>query len=677
MQILLKKMSLVNFKGIRSAEFDFNPTVNTVLGDNATGKTTIMNAFLWCLFGKDIEDRKDFEIKTYDKEGKIIERLEHSVELVLDVDSKEITLKRVLSEKWQKKRGADDLEFTGNETTYFWNEVPLKQMDYQSKIKDLIDEGLFKLLTNVNYFHSLHWEKRREIIFSLAGEITDTDILSESKLNNDHSQIIGNILSQGKTMAEAKAETANKKKRIKDEIQFIPSRIDEAERSKPNPVYVKGLEDEKRILNTKLQSLQNDLQQVIDAETSFTERLALQNKEYTERLERLYKLKTTKFKLEKEIESDIRASYKNPENEINSLKREIEQIDISIVNLNSKFQNGLLKADEIEGKLTEKREQWKLINTEQQPHFDESSCKCPTCQQSLPAETIRLNKDEFIHNFNASKKLRLDKNVLEGKELVEEKKSIEDLLQQLTLNLDVRQKEAESKKVDLERLKKESEEIPDIEIIIADAKATNNELQELRANVIELEKEIEDKPAQDSMTQELKERRIIIQNEENDINKQINELASKSGNQNQIRLIDARIAELKEQESTLAAELNRLEGIEYAILQFEKQRVNYIEEKINDKFEYVTFRLFETQINGQEIPVCKTLINGIPYESANTASRINAGLAIINALSDYNSVYAPIFVDNAESTNVFITTKSQVVKLVVTKDKELIFLNLK
>jgi hypothetical protein len=66
-------------------------------------------------------------------------------------------------------------------------------MDYQSKIKDLIDEGLFKLLTNVNYFHSLHWEKRREIIFSLAGEITDSEILSESNMETDHSQIIGNI----------------------------------------------------------------------------------------------------------------------------------------------------------------------------------------------------------------------------------------------------------------------------------------------------------------------------------------------------------------------------------------------------------------------------------------------------------------------------------------------------
>jgi exonuclease SbcC len=673
MNIILKAMSLINFKGIRNAEFNFNTTTNNISGDNATGKTTIVNAFLWCLFGKDIEDRKDYEIKTYDKDGVIIPQIDHSVELFIDVDFREITLKRVLSEKWQKKRGSDDLEFTGNETTYFWNEVPLKQSEYQSKIKDLIDEGLFKLLTNVNYFHTLHWEKRREIIFSLAGEITDSEILSESDMETDHSQIIGNILSHGKTMAEAKAETANKKKRIKDEIQFIPSRIDEAERSKPNPVYVKGLEDEKRILNTKLQSLQKDLQQVIDAETSFTERLALQNKEYTERLERLYKLKTTKFKLEKEIESDIRASYKNPENEINSLKREIEQIDISIVNLNSKFQNGLLKADEIEGKLTEKREQWKLINTEQQPHFDESSCKCPTCQQSLPAETIRLNKDEFIHNFNASKKLRLDKNVLEGKELVEERKTIEDLLQQLTLNLDAAQKEAESKKVELERLKKESEELPDIEKNIADAKATNNELQELRANVIELEKGIEDKPAQDSMTQELKERRIIIQNEVNDINIQINELSAKSSNQTQIKLIDARIEELKHQESTLAQELNRLEKIEFAILQFEKQRVNYIEEKINGKFEYVTFRMFETQINGQEVPCCKTLINGIPYESANTASKINAGLAIINTLSFFNNINAPIFIDNAESTNNFLETKSQIIKLNVTTDKQLTF----
>ena len=83
--------------------------------------------------------------------------------------------------------------------------------------------------------------------------------------------------------------------------------------------------------------------------------------------------------------------------------------------------------------------------------------------------------------------------------------------------------------------------------------------------------------------------------------------------------------------------------------------------------------MFETQINGQEVPCCKTLINGIPYESANTASKINAGLAIINTLSFFNKINAPIFIDNAESTNNFLETKSQIIKLNVTTDKQLTF----
>jgi len=228
-----------------------------------------------------------------------------------------------------------------------------------------------------------------------------------------------------------------------------------------------------------------------------------------------------------------------------------------------------------------------------------------------------------------------------------------------------------------DELKKQSSSEQDINTIVSLAISENVELSKIKNELLKLQESIADKPHKDDKASELFAKRQTIQNEIEVLNNKINVLSAQLGNDEQIKIIDKRIAELKEQESTLAAELNRLEGIEYAILQFEKQRVAFIENKINDKFEYVTFRLFETQINGQEIPVCKTLINGIPYESANTASRINAGLAIINALSDYNSVYAPIFVDNAESTNVFITTKSQVVKLVVTKDKELIFLNLK
>ena len=576
MQILLKKMSLVNFKGIRSAELDFNPTVNTVLGDNATGKTTIMNAFLWCLFGKDIEDRKDYEIKTYDKDGVIIPQIDHSVELFIDVDFREITLKRVLSEKWQKKRGSDDLEFTGNETTYFWNEVPLKQSEYQSKIKDLIDEGLFKLLTNVNYFHTLHWEKRREIIFSLAGEITDSEILSESDMETDHSQIIGNILSHGKTMAEAKAETANKKKRIKDEIQFIPARIDEAERSKPEPDDVKAINAEKSALQKQIDSKQDELNQIIKAETDYNTRLNMINKDYNERLDLFYKVKTEASMLQKKIELDVRSQYEDVNLKKESLLKEISELQTRIGKLTERIAAGVEKIAAIEIKLNEKRKEWTAINSETLTEFDEQTCKCPTCKQSLPDDDVRLRKDEFVKNFNSHKQDRLNQNKNTGLELVGQKNDLESLKNDL---IDERTKC--TAKLDNLTIEMNGLSIIDPETIqgkVNEALSDNTELIDLIAKQIELEGLLTNKAEKDETGNELFVQRQGLQTEINIFNKQLIELSSRAGNDEQIKIIDKRIAELKEQESTLAQELNRLEKIEFAILQFEKQRVNYIEE---------------------------------------------------------------------------------------------------
>ena len=137
--------------------------------------------------------------------------------------------------------------------------------------------------------------------------------------------------------------------------------------------------------------------------------------------------------------------------------------------------------------------------------------------------------------------------------------------------------------------------------------------------------------------------------------------------------MDKRIEDLKKQESDLSHELNLLEKQDFAILQFEKGRVSYIEKRINTQFDYVTFKMFETQVNGSEVSCCKTLINGVPFEDANTASKINAGIDIINALSSFHGIQAPIFIDNAEAVNKYIDTKSQVIRLNVTKDPVLVF----
>jgi hypothetical protein len=95
-----------------------------------------------------------------------------------------------------------------------------------------------------------------------------------------------------------------------------------------------------------------------------------------------------------------------------------------------------------------------------------------------------------------------------------------------------------------------------------------------------------------------------------------------------------------------------------------------LEQLVNDRFELVTFKLFETQVNGGETPTCKALINGVPFSDANTASKINAGVDIINVLCDYYKVTAPIFIDNRESVTKLIDSDSQIINLVVDPSKK-------
>ena len=72
MDIRLKSLTLLNFKGVRNQHIEFDATETTLLGENGTGKTTVFDAFWWLFFGKDSTGRKDFEIKTLDSNNKVI-----------------------------------------------------------------------------------------------------------------------------------------------------------------------------------------------------------------------------------------------------------------------------------------------------------------------------------------------------------------------------------------------------------------------------------------------------------------------------------------------------------------------------------------------------------------------------------------------------------------------------
>ena len=54
----LDKISIKNYRQYRDVEIEFdtdpNKNFTIIKGNNGTGKTTLLNAFTWCLYGKEI-----------------------------------------------------------------------------------------------------------------------------------------------------------------------------------------------------------------------------------------------------------------------------------------------------------------------------------------------------------------------------------------------------------------------------------------------------------------------------------------------------------------------------------------------------------------------------------------------------------------------------------------------
>ena len=150
MKIILKSLTLKNFKGIKDLQIDFSKVTN-IYGENATGKTTIVDSFMWLLFGKDSKDRKDFDIKTLDPSGEPLHGLEHSVTGVLEIDGSDLKLQRIYKEKWSKPTGKAEQELKSHTTDYYLNDIPVKQKEYNEKINELLNEDIFKLVTSPLY----------------------------------------------------------------------------------------------------------------------------------------------------------------------------------------------------------------------------------------------------------------------------------------------------------------------------------------------------------------------------------------------------------------------------------------------------------------------------------------------------------------------------------------------
>lgn len=667
MQVQLKKLKLSFFKGVKSLDVDFSEGENFIYGKNEAGKTTVFDSLWFLFFGKDSTGRQDFSIKTFDQNNQVIEKVDHEVEGTFLIDDQTKVFKRTYKEQWSRSTNT----LTGHTTDYHVDGFPVRtEKEYKEIVTQYFSEDLFKLITNPLFFNSMKPADRRSTLISLVPEITDQDVFETmpSKAKKSvHVQALEQLIKEGKKLDQIKLKAANDKKVYREEKDAIPGRIDEAERSKPEDYDFEELQE---IISSKKLELYQADQEIISAMNE----AGSKNKVIQDWQSTIFERKAKIQKLQFQAEQDLRKF-----NQVQNARPQELKENIDLLNRQGKAKQTLIeqKRQEIEReksqisslqelllRLNNDREQ--LRNeylTENAKEFTWNGSTCTACNRPLEGSLAMDAEDRARANYNTAKKNRLEEIQTQGKGI---KSRIENNEQGIAnRNEAIRTLQAEILQL-TEQLESISNELHTIEKSLNDYYSENKAMKStsdfLTDEYHSLVKEIE--TLESSKPEEVKVDISGFEANKKLIQNTLEELQKELGNRETIERINKRIEELKQQEKDLAQKIASAEGIEEACFTFSKARMELIESAINAKFDLVSFKMFEMQINGNEKEICETIYKGVPFQDLNTAGKIQAGLDIINALSRHYNTYLPIFIDNRESVHWIPQLNAQVVNLI-------------
>lgn len=636
-KIELKKLAIQNFKGCRERTVEFGETTN-IFGANASGKTTIMDAFCWLMFNKDSSGSEKFNIRPLGNDGKTIDNIDISVEATLDIDGAAVTLQKVQKQNWVKKRGADVVALQGNVNTYEIDSFPASEKEFKEKIASIIPEDLFKLLSDPRAFTSLPWKKQREILLKFISEITDVDVLAKNEA--EYAPVAEEVLAAGVEKATEKAKKAMIK--LKDLQKELPARIDEASKSLAQVPELSDLELQRNALNEQLEAVKKQRDDTSEVYKAVAEIQA--------------EIMQTKLDIGG-IESRANESLNERRREVRRLHSELESKGYDLFQERKRkeselksLQESLKEKEQLRASLGEK---WKAAKA---MTMDESMTVCGLCGQSLPADRILKIRADFEEN-KASMIGKILKDGCNVKEKIDEMNA---KVAALESAIEIAKKEWNDNASKTSKAYEDMTSIPTSVDI-----SENQEYQALQAKLSNLEAQLGNMDTGENLKKQLEIRERGIREELGAVNRQFAALESNER-------IHERIEELKAKQKEIGQKVADQEQKIFLLEKFSRIKMDMLADGINSKFGIVSFKLFEMQINGGMKDTCEMMVDGVPYSSLNSAAKMQAGLDAIVALSKLYDVSVPVWLDNRESVSEIPEIDGQVINLFVSADdKEL------
>ncbi len=194
MQITFKELTLKNYKSHRGLTVNFGE-VTKISGDNAKGKSSIIESACWLLYGTDAFSSKvDPSPVTYEAD-------ETSVSLLFNEGEKDILLTRSLIK---------------GKAEYAINDTPKKATDFNNLVAEYFEKTMFLSLFNPLYFFSLKWNEQRALLLQYVPAPINKEVLAA--LSKPEAEALDPLLKK-KPLEDIEAE--HKKNKTKQEKAYI------------------------------------------------------------------------------------------------------------------------------------------------------------------------------------------------------------------------------------------------------------------------------------------------------------------------------------------------------------------------------------------------------------------------------------------------------------------------
>lgn len=633
---ILKKVVLENFMCYAHAEFDFY-AITKIMAKNGKGKSTIATAYLWCLFNCDYE-LKDNPVVRREVDGKSVDDMDTSVELTLDVDGKEITMKKV-----QKRTYSKDGSSYKDDNKYFINDVPKTLKDFNAYLD--VDMNVFKMCSNVNAFLNQKPAEMREYLFELVSDVTDLDIASQKA---ELAELVP--LLEKYTTEELSAMNKATKTKITKDLPILDGQIKEKERDiqLKQAIEVSDLELQKN-------SLKEQIADCVAKQTDNDKLMA----EYDNASANILSLKFELDDIRRKANEENIKARRDIENKISDKQFLVRQTEKTITDTEKSIEYQQNTIDSINKNLQDIRNKWKAENERK---FDEASLICPYCKQEYPEDKKeQLRADFDSHKAEELKTITYNGNLFKDK-LDKNKKILEDLQKELPQH----KESLEMLNTAIADLEKQLSELPQ-EI---DASATE-EYKALEQRIAEKEQAMHKANDISAVKAELKSQETVLRQQLAECESQIAKSDTAADEQ--------RLEELKQIRTDSEQNKANAEKILDLLDELDKAKNEALTEAVNSHFGLVKWQLFEYAKNGNYKSCCIPTVDGksILTTMSNKGNRILGRVDICNSIQKISGISVPIVLDDSESLSTDNQKKvaemvdSQLIMLIVNDSEKL------